>query len=339
MESRNTMLNVIIPCWNVEEYITDMLDSIINQTYNSWRAFAVDDGSTDNTANILLSYQKRDPRIIYIKRYRDPKGSQTCRNIGIELSKNCKYIMFIDGDDVLAPYCFEQRVLYMETHPEIDFSVFPAKVFNTNTWDCNKFIIGIDDGQDDLSCFFIKILPFSIWNCIFKISSLKEKNIQWDDKLKSFQDTDFAIQCIVKKMNYNYCKGAKIDYFWRVAPQSNSITNKIKTKEHCFSHLYLYNKLYTTIMNHLQKKQEKYLLYSIITLIEDFKHIPSFRKKIKEAQWMKNNIWFSVRVKFYLHLPNNNKIKHLLFPDLVKLYLKTEKVHNIALLHYKKTLL
>ena len=99
------------------------------QTFIDWQAFIVDDGSEDQSEETIKSFEKADPRIHYVKRGTEPKGAQTCRNIGLRLAADSKYILFFDADDVFAPFCSQQRVHYMENHPDLDFAVFPARSF------------------------------------------------------------------------------------------------------------------------------------------------------------------------------------------------------------------
>ena len=120
--SLQSKIAIVIPCWNCEKEITELLDSIILQTYEDWQVICVDDQSTDKTLKVLKEYSKNDNRINYLVRSRLPKGAQTCRNIGLEYSKDSKYICFFDSDDIIAPYCLEQRIRYMEQHPDLDFA-------------------------------------------------------------------------------------------------------------------------------------------------------------------------------------------------------------------------
>ena len=123
-------LSVVIPAFNVEKYIGETIECIVNQTYKDWILYVVDDHSTDNTANIILSYAEKDPRVHYILRSRDPKGAQTCRNTGIGMA-NGKYTIIFDSDDIIAPYCFEQRIKFMENHEEVDYATFRGQAFYT----------------------------------------------------------------------------------------------------------------------------------------------------------------------------------------------------------------
>lgn len=92
----NPSVSIIIPVYNTELYLQKCLDSIINQSFTNIEIIAIDDHSTDNSLNILKSYQQRDKRINILENY--GRGLSQARNFGIENSLG-KYIMFVDSDD------------------------------------------------------------------------------------------------------------------------------------------------------------------------------------------------------------------------------------------------
>ena len=89
-------ISVIIPVYNVERYLRECLDSIINQTYRNLEIICIDDGSLDNSINILKDYSKIDNRI-FIKQQQN-RGPSKARNEGIKISTG-KYLIFVDSDD------------------------------------------------------------------------------------------------------------------------------------------------------------------------------------------------------------------------------------------------
>jgi len=91
-------ISVIVPVYNIENYIEECIKSILNQTLRDFELLLVDDGSTDNSLNICREYEKKDNRIKVIHK---KNGLSDARNAGIE--KACgKYFCFIDGDDFIA---------------------------------------------------------------------------------------------------------------------------------------------------------------------------------------------------------------------------------------------
>ncbi len=91
-------ISIIIPCYKVERYLPECLDSVINQTFKEWQAICVDDGSPDNCGRILDEYAKRDDRIKVI--HQENRGLSGARNAAYS-SINTPYTMFLDSDDLL----------------------------------------------------------------------------------------------------------------------------------------------------------------------------------------------------------------------------------------------
>lgn len=101
---KKNLISIIVPIYNTEQYLSQCIDSIINQTYSNIEILLLNDGSTDNSLEICKKYEKLDNRIIVIDKKNS--GVSDTRNTGIKLAKG-KYIMFVDSDDVLDRECVE----------------------------------------------------------------------------------------------------------------------------------------------------------------------------------------------------------------------------------------
>ena len=117
MKNQKPLVSVIVPVYNVEKYLEECLDSIINQTLEDIEIICVNDGSTDNSLKILKKYAKKDNRIKIINQKNCGLGC--ARNSGLNQSQG-DYIFFLDSDDYLNPNILEK--LYpkaLESHSEI----------------------------------------------------------------------------------------------------------------------------------------------------------------------------------------------------------------------------
>ena len=285
-------LAVIIPCWNCEPYIGQMLDCLLNQTFSDWKAFLVDDGCTDGTTNIIKEYALKDARINYVLRNRGPKGAQTCRNIGFSLSEGAKYVVFFDADDLIAPYCLQQRVDYLEKHKELDFAIFPAKAFKDDIFDETNLVYGIRFIDDDLQAMLNWNLPMVVWNNIYRRQSLADFGLLWDERLLSLQDSDFNIQAIVKGLHYEYVDG-KVDYFYRIV--DDGVAKKIRTKQHYDSHVYLLNKTLNSVSN-CSKVYDFYLRNHVLLFMDLMKGENGHLTRITKLQWVRKHGWFRIKL-------------------------------------------
>lgn len=224
----------------------------------------------------------------------------------------------------------------MEAHHELDFGVFPAKRFKDNPWDSNDFLIGIDDGQDDIEGFLIPVMPFSMWNALFR-NPKDAKTLHWKEGLLSLQDSDRIIQCLASGMTYAYASEARIDYFWRA--MSNSITTKIFTKQNIQNNFLYFNRVFDALSPEQHRKYKNAMLCNLLSYYEKLRDDKSLLQNFQQLSWIKYSKWFRLRLTLYGHLPINSKIRHLLFPELVSLYVRANQVHNAAVSKARKRLI
>lgn len=107
----NPLVSIIVPVFNVEKYLEECLDSILNQTYENIEVILVDDGSTDSSGKICDEYLKKDSRIKVFHKIN--QGVSITRNFGVEKS-NGEYITFVDSDDFLPKLSIEILVKEIE---------------------------------------------------------------------------------------------------------------------------------------------------------------------------------------------------------------------------------
>lgn len=104
-------VSVIIPAYNAERFVKAAIDSVLAQTFQDFEILVVDDGSTDETKNILAQY---GDKIRYL--YKDNGGVSKARNYGIERAEG-KYVAFLDADDVWLPEKLEKQFALLESNP------------------------------------------------------------------------------------------------------------------------------------------------------------------------------------------------------------------------------
>lgn len=102
------IVSILIPVYNVENYLEKCLDSVISQTMNNIEIICVNDGSTDHSGEILEKYQKKDKRIIVVNK--ENGGLPSARNAGMEIARG-KYIGFVDSDDYINSDMYERCIV------------------------------------------------------------------------------------------------------------------------------------------------------------------------------------------------------------------------------------
>lgn len=112
--TKNPKISCIMPAYNAGKYLKVAIDSILNQTFKDFELIIINDGSSDNTEDIILSYD--DSRIVYIKNERNLKLMKTL-NKGIDKAKG-EFISRMDSDDQAHPFLFERELREFEKHPD-----------------------------------------------------------------------------------------------------------------------------------------------------------------------------------------------------------------------------
>ncbi|MTI32488.1 glycosyltransferase family 2 protein [Xanthovirga aplysinae] len=134
---KKSIVSIIIPVFNRVNLVSETLNSVLDQSYQHWETIIVDDGSTDGTQDLIKTFVEKDQRFHFYQRDRKPKGGSVCRNIGLEKA-NGDYVIFLDSDDLLAPFCLQERMAVMRQNPDLDFAVFNMESFNYEIGDIGK---------------------------------------------------------------------------------------------------------------------------------------------------------------------------------------------------------
>lgn len=326
-------LAVIIPSWNCSKFIGKMLESIIANTFDNWKCIVVDDQSTDNTVEVIKRIQEKDARIELVSRHREPKGAQTCRNIGFELSEGAEYVIWLDADDLTTPYCFEQRVCYMDRHRELDFGIFPAITFKERPWEEEAFCYGFPFWEDTLQAMLSWTLPMVGWTNIYRRQSLIRARHIWDEKIKSMQDSDFNIHSILLGMKYDYAvkEEANVDYYYRTKSNVQRTSSKLFIKEHFDSHLYLLYKLANTLSPNQRKVYKNELEIYYYKFAKLFSSSGDHYHRFLRNPWIKENFIYKMRLIlwkwcnfsygdkiFFRYISNRDYLRYTRWYDMMK---------------------
>lgn len=104
------LVSVITPCYNGAKYIGETIESVLSQTYKDWEMIIVDDGSSDNSADIIAEYAEKDSRIKYVRQKNS--GSAAARNTGIKTAEG-QYIALLDADDLWDRDFLSEQIAFM----------------------------------------------------------------------------------------------------------------------------------------------------------------------------------------------------------------------------------
>lgn len=185
-------ISVIIPTYNVAEYIEEGLQSVLDQTYPCFEIICVDDGSTDKTVEIIKKIQERHPQKIFLFQNDQNRGATYSRNKGLAIAKG-DYIQFFDADDLLLAHKFETQVKAIEqaeTPPDILVNAYYRRALNGEETLCLYL-------EQDIWCAAMETaLGITSSNLYKRESVLSVKG--WNEGLKSSQEYELMFRMLVK---------------------------------------------------------------------------------------------------------------------------------------------
>ncbi len=223
-------ISVVVPVYNVEKYLKECIDSIINQTLEDIEIICVNDGSTDSSLDILNDYAKKDSRIIVINKSNSGYGHTM--NMGLNAATG-EYIGIIESDDFADKNMFED--LY-KLAKEYDADIVKGDWYNY--WSKNKFArknnrissakaLKLTNSKQDKS--LLRINP-SVWSAIYKKKFLNKYNIRFlETPGASYQDLAFSFK--VFALAEKVILTDKAYLYYRQDNMNSSV--KSKTKVYC----------------------------------------------------------------------------------------------------------
>lgn len=196
-------LAVILPTYNAENFITECLDSLLNQTFSDFCILAVNDASTDNTGKILEDYAAKDTRL-RVYHFSENQGEPAVMQFAMDMLNymNVEYVARMDADDICVPHRFERQVQYLDKHPEIDILGSNALLFNDGQTDKTTKISTLPLLDKDIKAHFSLardhiINPSSMW----RHSSIKALNINYAQTATA-PDFHMWVQCALHKKTF-----------------------------------------------------------------------------------------------------------------------------------------
>lgn len=220
------LVSVIIPCFNAEKWLSQAIESILNQTYPYIEIIVIDDGSTDHSLEIIKSYSQK----VKWKTGKN-QGANQARNLGFALSQG-EYIQYLDADDYLFPDKIAKQIKILQTI---------SADFVYSDW-CYEYNLTEDSTQkgEVMVCgpksdFLASLLANDRWSNLAPILFTRSilNLVNWDESLPAAQDRDFLLSLMLKKAQPVYLPGC--DSIYRVH-QGKTVSTACKLlwfKSHC----------------------------------------------------------------------------------------------------------
>ena len=324
---RNFMFSIITAFYNTELYIEECIDSVINQSVDfekNIQLILVDDGSTDDSAEIALKYKKLYPENIFILS-QENKGPSSARNLGLDYATG-KYINFLDSDDKLALNALENVLTFFSTNKNVNIVSIPL------------ILMGSDE-EDSLHKKFVKNKIVKVYeefdypllhipSCFIRRESLNE--LRFDENLIIGENAVLINKLLIHEGQYALINNT--EYYFRKRPNETSISDTIKSHKEYF----------TPKVNYFYKNLIDYS-------IEQKGYLPDFIKYViaydahqffgtKTSTVLKKREYYEFRqvLKDVLsYIDDDIIINHRFIPETVKsmlIYLKNDEFH-IEVIH------
>lgn len=256
------LYSVIIPCYNVAQYLRRTLDSILCQDTNDYEIILVNDGSQDNTLNIIIEYAAKYDCVKYINQ--SNQGVSIARNAGIKIAEGT-YLAFVDADDTINSNYFETLNEYIVNNPDIIFFGFKHFLNEQKVTD-----VHIKSDSDrilfDLLTYRTKC---NLWNGIYRTSLIQKNNIWFDENTYYNEDREFFINAIISTTSEKICIVKELLYNYLFNPTSVMRLDKYSTKR--FTAILASERIYNIILrkhgenSHITKAAYNFLIHNLIT--------------------------------------------------------------------------
>lgn len=207
-------VSIIVPVYNVEEYIDKCLKSLVNQTLDDIEIIVINDGSPDNSQKIIDKYVKKYPK--KVKSYIKENGGQgSARNYGLKYASG-EYIAYVDSDD------YVEKDMYKDMYTL-------AKKENSDIVICGNSVVSMDSkiikiepsiiyNDKNLDILFGKM---AVWNKIYKKDLLLKNNIEFRSKVW-YEDIDFTTKLLFDNVNISFIDKPFYDYLLRPGSTMNN---------------------------------------------------------------------------------------------------------------------
>lgn len=199
MYRKESLISVIVPVYNVEMYISECIESILNQSHSFIQLILVDDGSTDKSLEICKTYAKKDERILLL--HQKNKGVSYARNVGIDNAIG-DFIGFVDSDDTIDSTMYEEMLNKLLEYNS-DMCVSTQVYYNDEilkTANINKNTVTKLEAMRELLHFNF---PTSLWSCLYKKEVIKDNHLNIN--IHYWEDYEYQLRVIDKVTGVSIC--------------------------------------------------------------------------------------------------------------------------------------
>jgi glycosyltransferase involved in cell wall biosynthesis len=278
--------------------IKDALETLRSQSYTNWECIIIDDGSTDNSEEIINKHIKNDSRFKFILRPDSrKKGAATCRNIGLENATG-QFIQFLDSDDAMAPNKFEAQINLLKNKPigtlaTCRYGISRPSTIQTKIFKGFKTFKDFKNPIDLLKAFAENFTYFPLHGYLIPTSVAVTAG-KWNEDLTVNDDGEYFTRIILNSSQISFCSTTHVIY---KTGAGDRISTRVTTENGVESYVQGWNLidqsiyLKTGIKNHLYVQSAKADLYE--RLLKENRSLMKTYKYFLDERWQNPNYLFS----------------------------------------------
>lgn len=269
-------VSIIVPVYNGQDFINRCLNSLINQTYSNVEIIVINDGSTDNSLDLLKKY---NDKIILINK--ENSGVSDSRNLGLEKASG-DYIMFCDIDDWYEKVTVEKAVCEIGNYDLLKYR--ETRVFSDGSSIKRKENLApMLYEKEEIDIVIRRLFDLSwathIYCFIYKTEIIKKNNIRFNSKIRYGEDANFILQYLLKVKNIKVID----EYLYNYYENSNSVTNNYSLIFKNMENLQIFRSETLKILGNKYKKElDQFFLNLILLFLEKPFDILKTKKEIKD---------------------------------------------------------
>lgn len=310
-----------MPAYNVERYIREAIDSILNQTFRDFEFIIVDDASTDHTLSIIESY--KDDRIKIIRNETNLKLAASL-NKGLKIAKG-KYLARMDADDISHPERLAKLYQFMEKNPDIDICGTTMKLFGNEdaVWEYNT-----DDAEIKAGLIWGSTMPHG--TVLMRLSTILKHNLFFDESFRLGQDWKYWFDV---KDHVKFSNLKEELYYYRREQQNITVQFGHQAKER-------YSVMHQIMLTSLgiPFTSQELKLHQLV--IGQFSVVPSPQTLREARAWLKKLLGYNRSIKAYdtaalekISKQHWNKLFYLIVPYGFKTVLTYFQVSGVSFAH------
>lgn len=266
-----TLVSIVMPVFNMASYVGDSIQSVLNQSYPYWELIVIDDGSTDNSLEIVELFAEKDKRISFYTQKNH--GVAHARNRGVDLS-NGEYLVFLDSDDTWANNFLEVMLATIRNDEYGMAFCKYQKVKNQKVIEQTPLsLVGLPNESFADYLLNNQINSYAVMATIYKLNFIQENRIKFTEGCSLGEDFEFVFK-VASQAKVAFCSEYLYQYNYR---EDSAYHSKITYKK-MIDRISAYERAYQFVLQRGVIDKEKWLSYISINLND-------FRNSLKRSLW------------------------------------------------------